>query len=514
MKTVKIVGIHENEEEQRMKGITKSGFPEGFLWGGAVAANQCEGAWLEDGKLPNVTDVMVGIIRDKDEPGLAWDEKTGKWTMSLYDNKTYLSHEAIDFYHHYKEDIALMKEMGFKAFRTSISWARIFPRGDEETPNEKGLEFYDRLIDELIAAGMEPVITLSHYETPLYLITEYGGWTNRQLIGFFERFARTVIQRYKGKVKYWMSFNEINNAFKIPLAAAGVIGKHPEKDSKPMDGVTEADIYQACHHMFVANSLAVKACRELDPEAKMGVMCSFSHLATYPLNCDPENVFGTMEFRRNAWFFTDVMCRGHYPAYIHRIWEEKNCGPAMEPGDEEILAAYTNDYIGFSYYRSAVYSASDEMKADTGGAVGVKNPFLTKCSPAPWCWPVDPKGFRYVCNELTDRYELPIFPVENGIGLDEKPDADGKLSDPDRVEYLEMHVRELKEAIADGCDVIGYLWWGPIDIVSAGTGELKKRYGFIYVDRNNDGKGTMARSKKESFDYFKALIESNGEINH
>ena len=243
-------------------------FPEGFLWGGAVAANQCEGAWLEDGKLPNLTDVMVGIIHDGKTPGLAWDEENGKWKMALKEDKVYLSHEGIDFYHRYKEDLALMKEMGFKAFRTSISWARIFPRGDEETPNEKGLEFYDKLIDEIIADGMEPVITLSHYETPLALITDYGGWTNRKLIGFFERYVRTVLERYKGKVKYWMTFNEINNAFKISFAAAGVVGRHPEKDSGPMDGITDKDIYQACHNMFVANSLAVKACREIDPAAR------------------------------------------------------------------------------------------------------------------------------------------------------------------------------------------------------------------------------------------------------
>ena len=486
-------------------------FPEGFLWGGAVAANQCEGAWLEDGKLPNLTDVMVGIIHDGKTPGLAWDEENGKWKMALDENKVYLSHEGIDFYHRYKEDLALMKEMGFKAFRTSISWARIFPRGDEETPNEKGLEFYDKLIDEIIADGMEPVITLSHYETPLALITDYGGWTNRKLIGFFERYVRTVLERYKGKVKYWMTFNEINNAFKISFAAAGVVGRHPEKDSGPMDGITDKDIYQACHNMFVANSLAVKACREIDPAAKMGVMCSFSSIATYPLNCHPDNAFGTLEFKRVSWFFTDVMCRGHYPGYIYRIWREKDCAPEMEPGDKELLAAYTNDYIGFSYYRSAVYSKDVSMAADTGGVQGVDNPFLTKSSPAPWSWPIDAKGFRYVCNELTDRYELPLFPVENGIGLDEHPDENGEIHDPDRCEYLADHVREMKEAIADGCDIMGYLWWGPIDVVSAGTGEMKKRYGFIYVDRHNDGTGTLERSKKDSFEYYKKLIASNGE---
>lgn len=493
-----------------MKDYQES-FPEDFLWGGAIAANQAEGAWLEDGKLPNVTDTVVGILSQN--PSIEWNEEKEIWELDINENQDqeYLSHEAIDFYHRFEEDLKLMNEMGFKAFRTSISWARIFPRGDEETPNEEGLKFYDRLIDTMIEYGMEPVITLSHYETPFTLVGEYGGWTNRKLIGFFENYVKTVFERYRGKVKYWMTFNEINNAFRIPYVAGGVISFPPSDPSKPFKDIDDKAVYQASHHMFVANALATKALREIDEDAKMGVMCSFSSLATYPWNTDPENVFGAMEFRRNSLFFTDVMTRGHYSGYVKRIWAENDTKPNIEDGDLELLEEYTCEYIAFSYYRSSVYEKDAKMRVDTGGAAGLENPYLTGSSPEPWSWPIDPKGLRYVMNELTDRYELPLFIVESGIGLDEQPDEDGRIYDVDRAKYLKDHLEQVLEAIKDGSEVIGYLWWGPIDIVSAGTGEMRKRYGFIYVDRHNDGSGSFERLKKDSFYYYKQVIESNGD---
>ena len=491
----------------------KTAFPEGFLWGGAVAANQCEGAWLEDGKLPNVTDVMVGIGTDGKHPGVKWNDETGKWEMALKDGKKYLSHEAIDLYHQYPEDLKLMGGMGFKAFRTSIAWSRIFPRGDEEEPNEAGLVYYDKLFDEMLKNGMQPVVTLSHYETPLYLVTEYGGWKNRKLITFFERYARTVFERYKDKVKYWMTFNEINVAFRMPFAGAGILSDNPES---PVEALTKKEIYQAVHHEFVASSLAVKACHEIIPDAKIGAMLTCSSVATYPYTCSPEDAFGTLSYKRQTYFFGDVMCRGYYPAYIYRVWEEEDCAPVMEQGDDEILACYPVDYLAFSYYRSGVWHEAEEKdkvsegSVTSGSGTGFTNPYLTECSPAPWCWPVDPKGLRYTCNELYDRYQIPLFIVENGIGLDEGPDENGVINDPVRTKYLEDHLRQVAEALKDGCDIMGYLWWGPIDVVSAGTGEMKKRYGFVYVDRNNDGEGTLARSKKVSYERYKEIIESNG----
>lgn len=484
-------------------------FPKNFLWGGAVAANQCEGAYLEDGKQLNCTDTMVGIMN---EPELKWNETTGKWEYVPNPDKVYLSHEGIDLYHRYKEDMALMGGMGFKAFRTSISWGRIFPNGDEETPNEAGLKFYDDLFDTMLANGMEPVITLSHYETPLHLLTEYGGWLNEKLIGFWRRYVTTVFNRYKGKVKYYMTFNEVNCIMRFAYVGGGVLDIHPIHKDKINQDLTKQDIYQACHHLFVANAETVKLAHEIDPAAKVGCMLTLSGLATYPNSCNPDDVFGTLQYKREmSYFFMDVMCRGHYPAYIKRVWRENGVDLTIREGDMELIAANPVDYIGFSYYRSSVYKSGTQMSMSTGGSAGVTNPYLTACSPKPWSWPVDPKGLRTVCNELTDRYEKPLFIVENGIGLDETPDEKGEIHDDFRRTYVRDHLIQVREALADGCDVMGYLYWGPIDVVSAGTGEMKKRYGFVYVDRHNDGTGTLARSKKDSYEWYKKVIESNGE---
>ncbi|MBS4762101.1 glycoside hydrolase family 1 protein [Carnobacteriaceae bacterium zg-ZUI252] len=486
-------------------------FPTDFLWGGAIAANQAEGSWDVDGKKPNVTDVMVGIGTDKDTPSIRFNYEKGVYEEAYRDDKVYLSHDAVDFYNRYEEDLDYMQEMGFKAFRTSISWSRIFPNGDESAPNEAGLAFYDKLFDAIIARGMEPVVTISHYETPLGLIANYGGWTNRKLIRFYENYVRTILERYKGKVKYWMTFNEINNLFRMPFVAAGVASMNPTDPTRPVADLTREELYQAAHHIFVAHALSVKLCHEIDPEAKMGAMYSFSHLATYPLNCDPENVLGALNFTRHSYFFGDVMCRGVYPGYVKRIWKEENIAVTFEDGDLDLIKNNTSDYIAFSYYRSAVYDKNAAVTVDTGGAAGVENPYLTGTSPAPWKWPIDPIGLRYVCNMLTDRYQLPLMITENGIGLDEAPDENGQISDKPRQQYLRDHIEQLNEAIKDGSDILGYLWWGPFDIVSAGTGEMKKRYGFVYIDRHNDGTGTLKRTKKESFDYYKQIIASNGE---
>ncbi|WEV51613.1 glycoside hydrolase family 1 protein [Lactobacillus sp. ESL0731] len=489
--------------------MTNSIFPKDFLWGGAIAANQVEGAWLADGKLPDVTDTVVGI--HSKHPSIKWNKDKSIWELNLDPNKVYLSHEAIDFYHRFDEDLRYMQKMGFKAFRTSFAWSRIFPNGDETKPNEKGLEFYDKVIDTIIKYGMEPVITLSHYETPFNLLAKYGGWTNRKMISFFNKYSQTVFEHFKGRVKYWMSFNEINNAMKYSYVAGGILPVPPKNPDDPLNEISDQDKFQASHNMFVAHAVSIKQLREIDPEAKMGVMCSFSQIAVYPNNPDPENVLGAYQFSRSALFYTDVMCRGHYPAYIKRIWKEHNSAPIIKDDDLELIQKYTSDYIGFSYYKSSLYDKSIQMKVDTGGAVGLDNPYLTIKAPKPWSWPIDPIGLRYVLNILADRYELPLFIVENGLGLDEKPDENGIIHDPARCQYLKLHIEQIKEAIKDGCNVMGYLWWGPIDLVSAGTGEMKKRYGFVFVDRNNDGTGTLERSQKQSFDYYKQIIETNGE---
>ncbi|MHA8114621.1 glycoside hydrolase family 1 protein [Kosakonia cowanii] len=459
-------------------------FPNDFLWGGAIAANQAEGAWDEDGKGPSIADVVRG--------GIA----SGKHDAVIDPNLYYASHQAVDFYHHYKEDVALFAEMGFKCFRTSIAWSRIFPRGDETTPNEAGLQFYDNLFDELLKYGIEPVITLSHYETPLALYQEYGGWKNRQLIDFFTRYCETVFRRYQGKVKYWMTFNELNNMNRMPFATGAV-----DVDASPQE------IWQANHHQFVANALANMLCHEIMPNALIGCMLSLS--TVYPASCNPEDIFSTMQLRRRSLLFSDVMMLGEYPAYAKRLLNDLGVKLEMAEGDMQLLKAYPSDYLGFSYYRSVLHQAGGQFRVDTGGTAGLDNPFLEKTE---WGWPIDPLGFRIVCNELADRYRKPLFIVENGYGGVDEVQANGEINDQARIDYGRRHIQAMAEAIADGCEIMGYTWWGPIDIVSAGTGEMKKRYGFIYVDKDNEGNGTLKRSKKRSFSWYQQVIASNGEV--
>lgn len=463
-----------------------SSFPKDFLWGGAVAANQCEGAYLEGNKGLDISDViLVGADRFQNIK------------LEIDDTKTYPAHEAIDFYHRYQEDIKMFGEMDFKCFRTSINWARIFPTGEEEIPNEIGLQFYDDLFDSLLKEGMEPIVTISHYETPLALIQKYNGWSSRKLIPMFEKYCEVIFKRYKEKVKYWMTFNEINNAIRLPFLAAAVDITGIE-DWMPL-------AFQASHNMFVANSLAVKLSKEINPKSKIGCMLSLSNY--YPATCNPADVFETYNLRRRSLFYSDVMIRGEYPGYAMRLMKELGADLEISDGDLELLKNYTNDYLAFSYYRTATIHAGQQIEFNTGGGVGLENPYLVKSA---WGWPIDPLGFRYTCNELYDRYQVPLFIAENGLGMVDEIGEDGKIHDQDRMDYLKEHVLAMEEAIKDGCDIFGYTWWGPIDIVSAGTGEMKKRYGFIYVDKDNEGNGTLKRTKKDSFDYYQKIIKTNG----
>ena len=481
-------------------------FPKNFLWGGAIAANQAEGAWLEDGKQPNVTDVCIGIMTK--EPSIKFNEETNKWEMDLDPNKAYLSHEAIDFYHRYKEDLELMKGMGFNSFRTSIAWGRIFPNGDETEPNEAGLKFYEDMVDTMLEMGMEPVITLSHYETPLHLLTEYGGWSNPKLIDYWKNYITAVYTRLKGKVKYYLTFNEVNNLQRASFVAGGVLSKDTAFRDKPYDAPLK-EKWQAYYNIAVANAWTVKLCKEIDPDAKVGCMISSSSVASYPYNCDPDNVFGAYQNARNiTLYMADTFCLGIIPGYVKRIWKENDCEPIMSEEQTQLIHDYPVEFYSFSYYMSSVYDKNVVMQMNTGGSTGQKNPYLKYSD---WGWAVDPKGMRYVLNFLYDRYHLPLFIVENGIGMHEALDENGQIIDKERIQYTKDHLEQVHEAILDGVDVMGYLYWGPIDIVSAGTGEMAKRYGFVYVDRFNDGTGTLKRVKKYSYDWFKRVIETNGE---
>lgn len=487
-------------------------FPKDFMWGGAIAANQYEGGWLEDGKKPNVTDILVGIMSK--EPGLKWNEEKKKYEMELDPDKVYLSHKAVDGYHRYKEDLELMAGMGFNAFRTSIAWGRIFPNGDEETPNEAGLKFYDSMFDTMNKLGMDPVVTLSHYETPLHLITEYGGWSNPKLIEFWMNYVNMVFKRYAGKVKIWLTFNEVNAMFRMPLVAGGVLTiDNPADPAKPLESTTEQDKWDAYHNILVANALTVKACRKLAPESKIGCMMTASATATYPYDCNPENVLGALDTqRRNIFYMADPMCLGIVPEYVKKYWKEEQVEVLFTEEELRLIQENTVDLLSFSYYRSTTYDRNVNLKVDTSGISCRENPFLKDKAPKPWGWPVDPMGLRYTLNVLYDRYRLPLFIVENGVGLDENLNEEGTIEDDFRIHYIEEHLKNINAAIEDGVNCIGYLYWGPIDVVSAGSGEMRKRYGFVYVDRFNDGHGNLERAKKKSYEWYKQVCESNGEV--
>ncbi|RKD71324.1 6-phospho-beta-glucosidase [Sinobaca qinghaiensis] len=472
-------------------------FPDNFLWGGATAANQVEGASLEGGKGLNLADVLPGgKVRMKllTQPG--FDFEIDKETY------TYPNHEAVDFYHRYKEDIALFAEMGFKVYRMSIAWSRIFPNGDEHEPNEEGLAFYDRVFDELHKHGIEPLVTIAHYETPLHLIKEYGGWKNRKLIAFFERYVTVLFNRYKDKVKYWLTFNEINGATHFPLFG---LGFSPTSEETRLQ-----ESFQGLHHQFVASAIAVKLGHEIIPESQIG--CMLIYAPTYAYDSNPENVMHALEEGRLFNFFSgDVHVRGEYPAFIHRYFKENGIQIEMEESDLETIKEGTVDFISFSYYMSRTEKkekTTDEI--GEGNLIGgVKNPFLKASD---WGWEIDPTGLRVALNELYGRYQKPLMVVENGLGAYDKVEEDGSIIDDYRIDYLRGHIQAMGEAIEDGVDLIGYTSWGCIDLVSASSGEYSKRYGFIYVDKHDDGSGTMERSRKKSFFWYKDVINSNGEI--
>lgn len=463
-------------------------FPKNFLWGGAVAANQCEGAYQEDGKGLSVQDVLPRGIRGS------------RTKLPTEEN---LKLEAIDFYHRYPQDIKMFAEMGFKVFRTSIAWSRIFPKGDEEQPNEAGLEFYDRVFEECRKYGIEPLVTLSHYETPLYLAETYNGWTDRRMIGFYERYVRTVFKRYRGKVKYWLTFNEINSLLHAPFMSGGIAN---------MQGLTEQDLYQAAHHELVASALATKIGHEMMPDAMIG--CMILSMPTYPLTPSPDDVIAAMDAEHRNYFYGDVHVRGKYPGYMKRYFREHGIQIQFAPEDEEILKN-TVDFVSFSYYMSVCATSDPEkQKKGLGNLLGgVPNPTLKASD---WGWQIDPKGLRYVLNMFYDRYQKPLFIVENGLGavdvLNEDENGNKTVEDDYRIQYLKDHLIQVGEAVQDGVEIMGYTSWGCIDVVSASTAELKKRYGYIYVDRNDDGTGTMERYKKKSFYWYQKVIESNGEV--
>jgi 6-phospho-beta-glucosidase len=463
------------------------GFPENFLWGGATAANQCEGAYLTGGKGLSTADVMTvgshgGVPREI--------------TDGVMEEKYYPSHNAVDHYHRFKEDIALFAEMGFKCYRMSIAWSRIFPNGDEMVPNEEGLKHYDEVFDTCLQYGIEPIVTLSHFETPLGLL-KYGSWQNRKVIEFYLRYCETLFYRYKGKVKYWLTFNEINVMSTKPWMAGGVSSDE------------EQVRMTAAFHQFLASAKAVQMAHAIDPNNKVGMMYA-GHFA-YPNSCDPEDIQANVDFMHKMLFYCDVQCRGYYPAYKLKEFEREGIVLPIQDGDLEELKNGKVDFLSYSYYLTHVVGKETNLNFNglNGVKTGYKNPYLPTSD---WGWTIDPMGLRYSLNLLYDRYQIPLMIVENGLGAVDKLEEDGTVHDSYRIDYLRDHLTEMKKAIdIDGVPVMGYTMWGPMDIIAASTGEMKKRYGFIYVDVDDNGNGSFKRIKKDSFYWYKKVIETNGK---
>jgi len=479
--------------------VTPAGvLPAGFLWGGALAAHQFEGGWDAGGKGPSVVDVLTagahGVPR--------------RITAAVEPGEFYPNHEAIDFYHRFREDIALFAELGLTCLRTSIAWSRIFPNGDETEPNEEGLAFYDAVFDELLAHGIQPVITLSHFELPLHLARDYGGFRNRELVELFARFARVCFERYHSKVRWWMTFNEINNQMNTdnPLFLWTNSGVQLAADENPREV-----LFQVAHNELLASARAVAIAHEIDPGLQVG--CMVSHVPVYPFSCHPDDVMAAQVAMRERFLFADVHVRGHYPSYAVKEIERGGYDIDIRDEDAHILAAGVVDFIGFSYYMSTAVKAGPAGNSTADDVAGgpdnaVPNPHVKASD---WGWQIDPTGLRYALNVLAERYEKPLFVVENGFGAVDEIGPDGRIHDQARIDYLRAHIESVITAVeVDGVDLIGYTPWGIIDCVSFTTGEMKKRYGMIHVDRDNNGNGTLARTKKQSFDWYSHVIATNG----
>nr|WP_027872417.1 6-phospho-beta-glucosidase [[Eubacterium] cellulosolvens] len=471
--------------------------PDSFLWGGATAANQCEGAYQEDGRGLSTVDV-VPFGPDR--------MKVARGQMKMLDcdsEHTYPAHEAIDMYHHYKEDIALFAEMGFKVYRLSISWTRILPHGDDDVPNEAGIRFYSDLFDECLKHGIEPLVTICHFDTPIDLIRRYGGWKDRRMVDAFLKYCTVLFENFGSKVKYWLTFNEINMLLHMPFMGAGILFEEGEDEERIK--------YQAAHHELLASAKAVTLAHRMMPEAKLGCMLAAGQF--YPYSCSPADVYKAMECDRDNYFFIDVQVRGEYPVWALKRMEKAGVKIKTEPKDADILREGTVDFVSFSYYSSRCISADPEVikNKSRGNAVinAVINPYLESSE---WGWQIDPLGLRVTLNKLYDRYQKPLFIVENGLGAVDKVEEDGTIHDPYRISYMREHIKAMLAAVnEDGIPLLGYTSWGCIDLVSASTGEMKKRYGMIYVDKQDDGTGDLRRIRKDSFYWYKKVIASGGE---
>ncbi|ELZ5938811.1 family 1 glycosylhydrolase [Providencia stuartii] len=484
-------------------GIEKRTFKHDFLWGAAIAENQAEGAWNLDGKGPSVADAIPikSNLRVTDYNGHnAVSDEDIQSALNGVNNIAYPKRRGIDFYHRYKDDMALFGEMGIKVMRVSIAWTRIFPTGEDSEPNEIGLKYYEDLFMEMHKYNIEPLVTLSHYEMPLILSEKYNGWTHRNVIDAFVKYCNVCFQRYKTLVKYWLTFNEIDSVMRHPFTTLGF------REQKSTPERYEQDIYQALHHQFVASAIVTRDCHQIIPQSQVG--CMLTKVTTYPRTCHPSDVEITLRKNLENYFYSDVQVRGYYPPLILRSFELRGITIQMEPDDLEIIRQHTVDFVSFSYYMSVTESVQDNAERTPGNTVfGVKNPYL---STSEWGWQIDPIGLKISLIELYDRYQKPLFIVENGIGAKDIVE-DGKIHDSYRIDYFRAHFEQMKEAVNEGVDLMGYTSWGTIDIISAGTSQMTKRYGFIYVDQDDEGNGTLNRLRKDSFYWYQKVCETNGE---
>ncbi|MCH1941408.1 glycoside hydrolase family 1 protein [Holdemania massiliensis] len=480
-------------------------FPEGFLWGGATAANQIEGGWREGGKGWSVSDAarahFDADVKDYSQHNQITTQDIEEALAHPEDEVNYPKRHGSDFYHHYKEDIALMAEMGFKVYRMSIAWSRIYPNGDDEQPNEQGLQFYDDVFDELKKYNIEPLVTMSHYEPPLNLVLNYDGWYSREVVGFFEKYVKTICERYKHKVKYWLTFNEVDSMIRHPYTTGGLI-----EDRFPGKNFEEV-CYQAMHHQFVASALATKICHEIIPGSQVG--CMITKLTYYPYTCKPEDVLETQRRMRSIYAYSDTQVFGEYPSTLLSYYKNHNIHIIKQPGDDQIMKQYPVDFVSFSYYMSSCVAADETGLDVTPGntILAVKNPHLETSE---WGWQIDPIGLRISLVDLYDRYRKPLFIVENGLGAKDELTADGQVHDPYRIDYLRRHFACMLDAIdEDGVELMGYTSWACIDLISESTKQISKRYGYIYVDLDDLGNGTYNRIRKDSFYWMQKVIENN-----
>ena len=479
-------------------------FPEGFLWGGATAANQYEGGWKEGGKGISVSDCArhhldIDVTDYKAHNSIT--TKDIEEALKSTDDSLYPKRHGAEGYSHYKEDIALFAEMGFKVYRLSIAWSRIFPNGDDKEPNEAGLKYYDDVFDECLKYGIQPLVTMSHYEPPINLVLNYDGWYSREVVDMFVRYVETICERYKDKVKYWLTFNEIDSMIRHPYTTGGLV-----EDRFPNKNFQEV-VFQAMHHQFVASALATKICHEKIPGSKVG--CMLTKLTYYPYTCKPEDVLQAQQDMRSTYCYSDTQVFGEYPAYFLSKFKNEGIHIQMEADDLKIMKQYPVDFVSFSYYSSSCVAKDDQglKKTAANTMTAIKNPYIPSSD---WGWQIDPIGLRVSLVDLYDRYRKPLFIVENGLGAKDEL-VNGTVEDDYRIEYFDAHFREMLNAIEiDGVDLMGYTSWGCIDIVSESTKQMSKRYGFIYVDANDDGEGTYKRYKKKSFDWYKNVIKTNG----